>query len=60
MTRRAELVLMRQRTAVLRAIDRARECRADEDVAVLQSLINLLESLHDALVFDRKPKPTSH
>jgi hypothetical protein len=41
-----QLILMRQRAALLRAIARAREAGADEDVETLQSVVRLLEEFH--------------
>jgi hypothetical protein len=43
---RRQLILMRQRAAVLRAIARAREARADEDIEVLESVVRLLEEFY--------------
>ena len=46
-TERHRLIIMRQRAAVLRAIARAREARADEDIEALESVVRLLENFHD-------------
>jgi hypothetical protein len=43
---RHQLILMRQRAAVVRAIARAREARADEDAEILESVVHLLEEFH--------------
>jgi len=43
---RHQLVLMRQRAALLRAIARAHAYQAHEDVDILQSVVRLLEDFH--------------
>jgi hypothetical protein len=49
---------MRQRAAVLRAIERAREARADEDAETLESVVRLLENFHD--LTEQLFNPTKH
>jgi hypothetical protein len=41
-------VLLQQRQALLRAIARARQARADDDAEILLSVVNLLEEFYDA------------
>jgi hypothetical protein len=57
-THRCALFLQRQ--AVVRAIERARECRADNDAELLESVVVLLDELEELSRRIPKPKPTCH
>jgi hypothetical protein len=47
---RNQLILLRQRAALLRAIARAREANAiPSEIETLQSIVRLLENFHDLL-----------
>ena len=52
-----QTMLVRQRLAVLRAVQQARARQEDEDAELLQSVAHLLEELHDLAprVFHRRP-----
>jgi anti-sigma factor ChrR (cupin superfamily) len=53
--------LFLQRQAVVRAIERARECRADNDAEILESVVALLDELAElARRISTPPKRTNH
>jgi hypothetical protein len=56
-THRCALFLQRQ--AIKRAIERARECRADNDAEILESVIALLDTLEELTRRINQPK-TKH
>ena len=49
-------ILRQQRAAVLRAIEQARARQENEDVEILQSVVNLLDDLHDLAPRVFKPR----
>lgn len=51
-------LLMQQRQAVNRAIQRARNANDPQDVETLSTVVNLLDSLREAL--DATPNTTKH
>jgi hypothetical protein len=52
--------LFLQRQAVVRAIKRARECNADNDAEILESVVVLLDELDEMASRLPNRKPTTH
>lgn len=52
----SQAMLILQRAAVMRAINVARERRADNDAEMLQSVVHLLEELHDLVTWQNRKR----